>query len=52
MHRHAFPYLHLFVQAALLYTTTCGERRIRVLTLELPVVSALSAIFESADVDA
>jgi len=40
------------LQAALLYTTTCGERRIRVMTLELPVTSALSNIFESADVDA
>jgi len=40
------------LQAALLYTTTCGERRIRVMTLELPVTAGLSSIFESADVDA
>jgi len=40
------------LQAALLYTTTSGERRIRVLTLELPVTSALNSIFDSADVDA
>ena len=63
------------LQAALLYTTTsgerrtagpparvstrepaaldsAGERRIRVLTLELPVTSALNSIFDSADVDA
>jgi len=40
------------VQAALLYTTTSGERRIRVLTMELPVTSQLSTMFDSADVDA
>lgn len=40
------------VQAALLYTTTSGERRIRCLTMEVPITSALSTMFESADVDA
>jgi protein transport protein SEC24 len=40
------------VQAALLYTTTQGQRRIRVLTISLPVVSQLAPIFKSADLDA
>ena len=40
------------MQAALLYTTSSGERRIRVHTTQLPVTSGLSALYESADVDA
>lgn len=40
------------VQAALLYTTTTGQRRIRVLTVSLPVVNNLGAIFKHADLDA
>jgi len=40
------------LQAALLYTTIDGERRIRVLTMELPVTAALTTMFEAADVDA
>lgn len=39
------------LQAALLYTTSSGERRIRVHTMELPVTSALSQLYERADVD-
>ncbi|KAM9846845.1 protein transport protein Sec24A [Aulostomus maculatus] len=39
-------------QAALLYTSSKGERRIRVHTLCLPVVSSLSDIFAGADVQA
>ncbi|XP_076024969.1 protein transport protein Sec24A [Genypterus blacodes] len=39
-------------QAALLYTSSKGERRIRVHTLCLPVVNSLSDIFASADVQA
>ncbi|XP_018547272.1 protein transport protein Sec24A [Lates calcarifer] len=39
-------------QAALLYTSSKGERRIRVHTLCLPVVSSLSDIFSGADVQA
>jgi len=39
------------VQAALLYTTTEGERRIRCLTMEVPVTSALTTMFESADME-
>uniref|UniRef100_A0A3Q2YV75 SEC24 homolog A, COPII coat complex component n=1 Tax=Hippocampus comes TaxID=109280 RepID=A0A3Q2YV75_HIPCM len=39
-------------QAALLYTSSKGERRIRVHTLCLPVVHSLSDIFAGADVQA
>uniref|UniRef100_A0A8C1VCX1 SEC24 homolog A, COPII coat complex component n=1 Tax=Cyprinus carpio TaxID=7962 RepID=A0A8C1VCX1_CYPCA len=39
-------------QAALLYTSSKGERRIRVHTLCLPVASSLSDIFAGADVQA
>lgn len=39
-----------FVQSALLYTTSSGERRIRVLTASLPVISTTSDIFRCADV--
>ena len=40
------------MQAALLYTTSSGERRIRVHTVQLPVTSGLNALFDAADVDA
>lgn len=40
------------VQAALLYTTSCGERRIRVHTMAAPVTKLYAEIFRSADVDA
>lgn len=40
------------LQAALLYTTSSGERRIRVHTMELPVTSTLATLYEMADVDA
>eukprot|EP01134_Creolimax_fragrantissima_P003449 CFRG3449T1 len=36
-------------QSALLYTTTHGERRIRVHTLALPVVDNIDAVFAGAD---
>ncbi|XP_030620740.1 protein transport protein Sec24B [Chanos chanos] len=39
-------------QAALLYTSSKGKRRIRVHTLCLPVVSQLSDVFAGADVEA
>lgn len=39
-------------QAALLYTSSNGERRIRVHTIALPVVSVLPDIIESADHEA
>ncbi|OIV91281.1 hypothetical protein TanjilG_01812 [Lupinus angustifolius] len=38
-------------QCALLYTTVNGERRIRVITLSLPVTSMLSNLFRAADLD-
>ena len=40
------------MQAALLYTTSSGERRIRVHTVQLPVTSGLNALYEAADIDA
>lgn len=39
----------VFVQTALLYTSTSGERRIRVHTLALPVTSSLIDIYSAAD---
>ncbi|KAG4984620.1 hypothetical protein JHK87_029369 [Glycine soja] len=36
---------------ALLYTTVYGQRRIRVITLSLPVTSMLSNLFRAADLD-
>uniref|UniRef100_A0A673NAQ3 Protein transport protein Sec24B-like n=1 Tax=Sinocyclocheilus rhinocerous TaxID=307959 RepID=A0A673NAQ3_9TELE len=39
-------------QAALLYTSSKGKRRIRVHTLCLPVVSQLSGVFAGADIQA
>ncbi|TKY50764.1 transport protein Sec24 [Spatholobus suberectus] len=38
-------------QCALLYTTLYGQRRIRVITLSLPVTSMLSNLFRAADLD-
>lgn len=43
---------HSCIQTALLYTTSSGERRIRVLTSCLPVVSNVGDIFKYADVGA
>jgi len=40
------------LQAALLYTTSTGERRIRVHTIQLPVTPHLNQLYEAADVDA
>ena len=40
------------VQAALLYTTSSGERRIRVHTIAAPVTTVFNNLFLSADVDA
>lgn len=39
-------------QAALLYTNSAGERRIRVHTLSLSTTSSISQIFRHADIDA
>jgi len=38
-----------YVQCALLYTSSCGERRIRVLTLQVPVVNELQELYKAAD---
>ncbi|KAL6066051.1 Protein transport protein Sec24B [Balamuthia mandrillaris] len=43
---------YVSIQNALLYTTSFGERRIRVATVCLPVTSSLSDLFKFADVDA
>jgi hypothetical protein len=40
-----------FIQAALLYSTPGGARRVRVHTLALPVASSIGAIFRGADLD-
>ena len=41
-----------FVQCALLYTTSAGERRVRVMTLGLQVTSAMASLYRFADLDA
>jgi len=43
---------YISFQAALLYTTSFGERRIRILTQCLPVSSSIADIFKSSDVGA
>lgn len=40
------------LQFALLYTTTEGERRVRVHTLALPITQSLGTVFRGADLDA
>jgi hypothetical protein len=42
----------IFVQAALLYTTAAGERRVRVHNLRLVATESVQAVFRHADVDA
>ncbi|CAM9939519.1 unnamed protein product [Sphacelaria rigidula] len=39
------------VQAALLYTTSCGERRIRVHNLAIPVETVIQNVFDSVNID-
>jgi protein transport protein SEC24 len=39
-------------QCALLYTTTSGQRRIRLHTLALPTTDLISNVFKGADLDA
>jgi protein transport protein SEC24 len=39
------------VQSALLYTTSSGERRIRVHTMILPVTDSVTAMLETVDID-
>jgi len=43
---------HVTIQAALLYTSSEGERRIRVMTQALPVTSLTSEVVASIDADA
>ena len=38
-----------YVQGALLYTASCGERRIRVMTLQVPVTNDLGELYNAAD---
>ncbi|CAN0494444.1 unnamed protein product, partial [Laminaria digitata] len=38
-------------QAALLYTTSCGERRIRVHNLAVPVEAVIQNVFDSVNID-
>lgn len=41
----------VYLQCALLYTTTDGARRVRVSTLALPVSDQMGAVFKGADLD-
>ena len=41
----------MYLQCALLYTTTDGARRVRVSTLALPVSDQMGAVFKGADLD-
>lgn len=41
-----------YVQCALLYTTSAGQRRVRVLTLGLQSTSAMASLYRYADLDA
>ena len=43
---------HVTIQAALLYTSSAGERRIRVMTQALPVTSLMTEVIASVDADA
>jgi len=40
---------HICMQCALLYTTSSGERRIRVHTINVPVVSAIADLYNAVD---
>eukprot|EP01132_Coremiostelium_polycephalum_P012348 gene12348-15091_t len=41
---------YISIQSALLYTHSCGERRVRVLTTCVPVVQSISDVFKYADI--
>lgn len=41
-----------YIQAAMLYTTSAGERRVRVLNLSVHVTSLIGNVFRFADLDA
>jgi protein transport protein SEC24 len=52
LEENALTCTHVALQAALLYTTSSGERRIRVNTISIPVLSAIADLHRFADVDA
>ena len=43
---------HISIQAALLYTTSAGDRRIRAFSTCLPVTSSLADLYKTSDIDA
>lgn len=45
------PANEVYLQCALLYTTTDGARRVRISTLALPVSDQMGAVFKGADLD-
>jgi protein transport protein SEC24 len=40
-----------FMQAALLYTTSCGHRRIRVHSMKMPIANTLVLLFKATDLE-
>lgn len=52
LEENALTATHVALQAALLYTTSGGERRIRVHTVSLPVLSSVADLWAHADVEA
>jgi len=52
LEENAVTATHVAVQAALLYTTSSGERRIRVHTVSVPVLPTIADLFAHADVEA
>lgn len=43
--------LQVYLQSALLYTTTSGSRVVRISTLALPVSDQMGPVFKGADLD-
>lgn len=43
--------LQVYLQCALLYTTTDGRRIVRISTLALPVTDQMGTVFKGADLD-
>ena len=50
-HYIPLPLQAITIQAALLYTSSNGERRIRVHTMVLPVTNSLTDMLDSVDID-
>ena len=46
---HEHPMQVAYIQAALLYTASCGERRIRVATTMVPIVQELADLYRATD---